>query len=212
MAEPCPLCRTNLTERFVQVDGHDYFRCGLCELRFLGRAYLPSAHEERAQYDLHENAVGDPGYEAFLNRLAEPLKQKLKPGADGLDFGCGPGPALADMMQRAGHAMAVYDPFYAPNKAVLDAQYGFVTCTEVVEHFHDPAREFQRLDALLVPGGWLGIMTCFQTDDARFAAWHYRKDPTHVVFYREATFSWLAEKMGWTIEVPCKDVVLVQKL
>lgn len=47
-------------------------------------------------------------------------------------------------------------------------------------------------------------MTCFQTDDARFAAWHYRRDPTHVVFYRESAFRRIAERFGWRCEVPCR--------
>jgi len=64
---------------------------------------------------------------------------------------------------------------------------------------------------MLHPGGWLALMTCFQTDDARFANWHYRRDPTHVVFYREATFRHIARLLGWQCEIPCKDVVLMQK-
>ena len=60
-------------------------------------------------------------------------------------------------------------------------------------------------------GGFLAIMTCFQTDDDRFAGWHYRKDPTHIVFYREATFRYLSGVWGWTCEVPVKDVVLMQR-
>ena len=40
-------------------------------------------------------------------------------------------------------------------------------------------------------------MTCFQNADDRFATWHYRRDPTHVVFYREETFAWLAAHFGW---------------
>ena len=54
-------------------------------------------------------------------------------------------------------------------------------------------------------------MTTFQTDDDRFANWHYRKDPTHVIFYREATFRFLAERFGWQLEIPRKDVVLLRK-
>ena len=47
-------------------------------------------------------------------------------------------------------------------------------------------------------------------DDARFAQWHYRKDPTHVVFYRAATFRWLAARHGWSCAFPVKDVVLMR--
>ena len=136
---------------------------------------------------------------------------RLPEGARGLDFGCGPGPALARMLTEAGFDMALYDPFFHPDPAALDGRYDFITCTEVVEHLHRPAEIFHQLDGLLKAGGWLGIMTCFQTDDDRFANWHYRRDPTHVVFYRERTFAWLAERFGWHMEVPRKDVVLFRK-
>ena len=42
----------------------------------------------------------------FLGRLAEPLVERLDPGASGLDFGCGPGPALAAMLTRRGYTVA----------------------------------------------------------------------------------------------------------
>jgi len=61
------------------------------------------------------------------------------------------------------------------------------------------------------PGGWLAVMTCFQTDDTRFRDWHYRHDPTHVVFYREATFRHIASSRGWSLEVPVKDVALMRR-
>jgi hypothetical protein len=114
------------------------------------------------------------------------------------------------MLREAGHDMAVFDPFYAPDTAVLDAQYDFITCTETAEHFHTPADEFDRLGAMLRPGGWLALMTTFQTEDARFATWHYRMDPTHVVFYRAATLAHIAALRGWTCEIPRKDVALMQ--
>ena len=81
----------------------------------------------------------------------------------------------------------------------------------MVEHFHHPADEFRRLQGLLKPGGWLGVMTRFQTDDARFAQWHYRRDPTHVVFYRETTLRWLAQHHGWLCEIPGPNVALLHK-
>ncbi|HEY9118189.1 MAG TPA: 2-polyprenyl-3-methyl-5-hydroxy-6-metoxy-1,4-benzoquinol methylase, partial [Marinobacter sp.] len=50
-----------------------------------------------------------------------------------------------------------------------------------------------------------------QTDDERFANWHYRRDPTHIVFYRQATMAWLARVHGWVLEIPAKDVAIFQK-
>ncbi len=197
---------------FCHVDGRDYFRCGQCAVRWLSRAQLPSPAEEAAHYRHHRNAVDDPGYRAFLGRLATPLMAKLAAGSSGLDFGCGPGPALAAMLREAGHPMRLYDPIFATDPAPLSQRYDFVTCTEVVEHFHDARAHFATLFGLVRPGGWLGIITCFQSDDARFAQWHYRRDPTHVIFYREASLRWLAEQAGFCAWRVGKDVMLMQRL
>jgi SAM-dependent methyltransferase len=208
---PCPVCLAPQTRQFARIDARDYRACAICDSRFLNPVHYPARDVEHAEYRLHDNRLDDPCYRQFLSRLATPLLGKLVPAAVGLDYGCGPGPALAVCLREAGHEMALYDPLFVPDISVLTRTYDFVTCTEVVEHFHAPAAEFARLRALVRPGGWLAIMTCFQTDDARFADWHYRKDITHVVFYRETTFRYLAHSWGWTCEVPHKDVVLMQR-
>jgi len=208
---PCPVCRSPSTRAFAQVDDRRYRRCDDCGARFLEPARFPSAAVERAHYLTHRNDPGDPGYRKFLAKLASPLLERLPRGSSGLDYGCGPGPALAAMLREAGHEVALYDPFFRPEPVVLQRTYDFVTCTEVAEHFHRPAEEFDRLDRLLRPGGWLAVMTSFQTDDARFADWHYRRDPTHVVFYREETFRAIAARHGWDCEIPVKDVALMRK-
>ncbi|MCM2561686.1 class I SAM-dependent methyltransferase [Lutimaribacter sp. EGI FJ00015] len=205
----CPVC-TAPAPHFLQADGYDYFRCPTCQARFLDPVRHPSRDAEKTTYLLHENDPGDPRYRRFLSKLADPLMTRLAPDSQGLDYGCGPGPALAHMLREAGHEVALFDPFFAPDPAPLNRTYDFVTCTEVAEHFHHPASEFDRLFGLVRPGGWLAIMTCFQTDDARFANWYYRKDPTHVVFYREDTFRYLAGRKGWRCEVPIKDVAFMQ--
>ncbi|KPQ27098.1 MAG: Methyltransferase domain [Marinobacter excellens HL-55] len=207
----CPVCETGILQPFRTVAGIRYLRCGQCQATVMAPECRLTPDEERAVYALHNNEPEDGGYRRFLSKLSEPLLTKLTSGAQGLDFGCGPGPALAGMMQEAGYEMALYDPFFHPTMSALERQYDFITCTEVVEHLYRPAEVFRQLDSLLKPGGWLGIMTCFQTDDDRFDHWHYRRDPTHVVFYRELTLAWLADHYGWQFEVPCKDVVLFRK-
>ena len=206
----CPVC-SSAAAPFAVVDGRAYHRCDTCGARFLDPAQHPGRAAEHAHYLLHENDPDDPRYRRFLSKLADPLLARLAPCSTGLDYGCGPGPALAAMLREAGHAVSLYDPFFAPDPAALMARYDFVTCTETAEHFHRPAAEFARLRALLRPGGWLAVMTCFQTDDARFAGWHYRKDPTHVAFYREETFRYLGARWGWRVEIPAKDVALMQR-
>lgn len=185
--------------------------CGGCQARLLDTAQHLSRETAHMYYLLHENDQDDPRYRRFLSRLADPLLARLAPASRGLDYGCGPGPALAAMLREAGHGMALFDPLFAPDPAPLGDTYDFVTCTEVAEHFHQPRLEFERLRDMIRPGGWLAVMTCFQTEDARFAGWHYRKDPTHVVFYRDATFRHLAGLWGWTCDLPAKDAALLRR-
>ncbi len=207
----CVVCDGGPLAPFASLQAHDYLRCADCGATVLdARHRLPPA-EEHAHYLHHENDPDDPRYRAFLSRLAAPLMERVGAGSSGLDYGCGPGPALAALLREAGHEMALYDPFFAPNTGPLHRTYDFVTCTEVAEHFHAPGKEFARLRDLVRPGGWLALMTCFQTDDDRFAGWHYRKDPTHVVFYRAQTFRHLAERWGWVCEIPAKDIVLMRR-
>lgn len=210
----CPLCASGDTARYHRDARREYRRCRRCELVFVppGQRLPPDA--ERAVYDQHENSPDDPGYRRFLSRLFEPLRERLAPGAPGaagLDFGCGPGPTLSVMFEEAGHPMTIYDPFYAPDAAALERRYDFITATEVAEHLFEPGRELRRLAALLPEGGWLGLMTKRATTREAFARWHYILDPTHVCFFSEASFAWLAGELGMTVEFPAADVALLQK-
>ena len=46
-----------------------------------------------------------------------------------------------------------------------------------------------------------------------FPNWHYKMDPTHVVFYQRKTFSWIAGRFGYGEPVFVDDrVVLMQRL
>ncbi|MCC5996302.1 MAG: methyltransferase domain-containing protein [Oceanicaulis sp.] len=125
----CPVCRTPGPAPFASVDGTDYWRCAACEATFMDPRHHLAPEAEHAQYRLHQNHPDDPGYRRFLSKLADPLMARLKPGARGLDYGCGPGPALAAMLTEAGHEMALYDPLFAPDRRVLEARYDFVACT-----------------------------------------------------------------------------------
>lgn len=210
-AGACRVCRQGTVVPFLRLDGMSYWRCPRCQATLLDPAHFLDPAAEEARYRLHRNDPDDPGYRAFLGALAEPLLARLAPGQIGLDYGCGPGPALAAMLRAAGHEVHLYDPFFFPKPTALARTYDFIVCTEAAEHFHHPHEELRRLDARLRPGGWLAVMTMFQSDDARFPAWHYRRDPTHVVFYREATFGVLAADFGWTCEIPRRNVVLLRK-
>ncbi len=207
----CPVCEAPSAGFFLQIGERDYWGCESCRTTFLDPAQLPDRDRELAHYRLHRNSPDDLGYRQFLARLVAPLLKRLPQASEGLDYGCGPGPVLAMMLREAGHEVALFDPFFQPDRAALTRTYDFITCTEVIEHFHRPAEEFRKLDALLKPGGWLALMTELQTDATQFADWHYPRDPTHVVFYRETTLRHLAECRGWQCEFPGRNVALMRK-
>ncbi|WP_163560390.1 class I SAM-dependent methyltransferase [Halomonas sp. NO4] len=211
MMQTCPLCASSDCLPYHRDARREYHQCRCCDLVFVPPEYHLSPAAEKAEYDKHENHPDDPGYRRFLSRLVTPLRERLAPGARGLDFGAGPGPTLSVMFAESGHPMALYDPFYAPDDRVLNGTYDFITATEVVEHLHAPGRELTRLAALLVPGGWLGIVTKRVRSREAFAGWHYIQDPTHVGFFSEATFRWLADRLEMRLELPAADVALLQK-
>lgn len=204
----CPLCHAAGANIPESGDGPDYFACPVCDLIYLTPSRRLSAVDERARYELHNNGRGDANYVSFLRRLVDPLVERLRPGARGLDFGCGPTPVLSELLTTAGFPCAAYDPFFAPDETLLDEQYDFISCSEVVEHAHDPASMFAALRHMLVPGGMLGVMTMFHPGVNAFADWWYRRDPTHVCFYNEATMRWIGERYGWLTDFPAPNVTL----
>lgn len=208
----CVLCGSRRVTHFAHVHARDYLACPTCDLVFMAPEYRLDSEAEKARYVLHENDPTDARYRAFLNRLAQPLMERLPPGARGLDYGSGPGPTLSVMFEEQGFPMEIYDPFFAPDRSVLKRRYDFITCTEAAEHFYSPAKEFARFDAMLKPGGWLGIMTETLTDPAHFADWWYVLEPSHVCFYRTSTFEWIAARFGWHLEMPRRQVALFRKV
>ncbi|KJG00781.1 class I SAM-dependent methyltransferase [Photobacterium angustum] len=210
--QPCPLCHSEQHGVFVEDKNRCYFRCQQCALIFADPEAQLSPEQEKAVYDQHQNNPDDMGYRQFLGRLATPLVERLPAGPlDGLDFGSGPGPTLSIMLEEMGYNMAIYDPYFAPDPSVLTRQYDFVTCTEAIEHFNQPAKEWGLLLSMIKPGGWLGLMTKLATDAEAFARWHYKNDPTHVSFFSRDTFRFLAQRDGLEVEFVGNDVILLRK-
>ena len=207
----CPLCRSKSIDVVGPLHGRDYFACERCVLVFMAPAQRLPAEAELAHYRTHRNDAYDPGYRAFLSRLADPLVERLTPGADGLDYGSGAARPLETMLEEQGFRMDSFDPFFHPSHELIERTYQFITCTETIEHFHDPDQEFELLDRMLRPGGWLGVMTEVLQPDQDFATWWYPRDPTHVCFYRAETLAWIANHYGWRAEYPHPNVALFQK-
>ncbi len=208
MPAPCPLCRAPRSTLHHKGTDRSFWHCRGCDLVFVAPQERLSYDAEVARYKLHRNVDDDPKYIAFLSRLADQVIARTPVGARGLDYGCGPSTALAQIFTRAGRPTESYDPAFRPDAAVLEGNYDFLTCSEVVEHLHEPFELLERFGALVRPGGVIGIMTTFRDPAVPFGEWWYQRDPTHVCFYSEASMRWIARSLGWRVELPAASVGL----
>jgi hypothetical protein len=212
MTIACPLCYSLDTHHYFEDKMRSYRNCSVCQLIFVPEQYHVTNQVEKEIYDLHQNSPEDEGYRGFLNKLLIPLSQKLTPQAHGLDFGCGSGPTIKPMLEAQGFKVDNYDIYYYKQEKLLLKKYDFITTTEAIEHFNQPRKELELLDSLLRSGGYLGIMTKRPTNLEAFSRWHYKNDQTHICFFSEKTFYWIANLFNYDIEFPGSDTVILQKL
>lgn len=210
----CPLCRSREARRWLRADAREYFHCPVCRLVFVPPAFWPAPEEEKARYERHRNSPADANYAAFLRRLSGPLARRAPQGARGLDFGAGPAaegdPVLCRILREAGLAPAPFDPFFFPD--MPDGPFDFIAASETFEHFRRPAREIAKIHELLKPGGLLGVMTAFWDESLFINNWHYRRDFTHLCFYRPETFRWIEERFGFSrLWTDGRRVVILKK-
>ncbi|GIU28860.1 class I SAM-dependent methyltransferase [Shewanella sp. MBTL60-007] len=207
----CPLCQQPSLQAFHQDKFREYQRCDNCQLVSVPDSFLLNSEDEKAVYDQHQNNPDDLGYRKFLSRALDPVLERVSQDAEGLDFGCGPGPTISVMAAEKGIKVENYDLYYCHDPQKLQKQYDFVTITEVIEHVADAKSLLVTLDSLLKPGGLLMIMTKRAGDLEAFSRWHYKGDPTHIRFYSTATFEWIAQHYDWRLDVLGNDVVLLTK-
>ena len=197
----CKLCQSPTVEAYLSHRQSLYHACGTCQLIFKDENCLISEEEELAIYNCHQNSIDDPCYVAYFNRFLEhavfPYVSKSS-SKKGFDYGSGPSPVLAQILERDyGYQMDIYDLFYAPKNPCEGKKYDLVTCTEVVEHLQDPLTLFHLFRQLLKPDGILAVMTQFHHNDlSHFQNWHYVRDRSHIAFYTPVTMGYLANQAG----------------
>lgn len=211
MKETCPLCYTeSLSPEIEGPKARSLHFCNNCNLVFEERINYLGWKEEKKRYLEHENGIQHQGYVNHLNQAIKPALKYLKPGSRGLDFGCGPAPTLNKLMKMEGYACEFYDPIFYPEPPL--GNFDFVFATECFEHFFRPSNELHKLEGLLNAGGILVVMTQLWTDTTIFKNWRYAHDPTHVVFYHEQTFRYIAACFGFEIlDIKIDRVVILQK-
>ncbi len=196
--EKCKLCKGN-TKTVIHEKFGTFHWCRDCDFIFKDKSDHISEEKELEIYNSHQNSIDDPRYVAYFKRFIEAaIISTGKEFKEGFDFGSGPSPVLATILERDyGIDMDIYDLNYAPNKTYLDKKYDLVTCTEVIEHLENPQEYFDLLASLMKDDGLLAMMTLFHPEsEADFLNWHYIRDRTHISLFTPRTFAYMAEKSG----------------
>jgi hypothetical protein len=181
--------------------GHPFFEatfysCPICKGIYRPLTDLPSPEKEKERYLKHRNNPSDSGYRNFVAPLFHAITNDFNSRSKGLDFGAGTGSAIAEMLTEKDYDISRYDPFFCDNKMVLNKDYDFIICCEVIEHFHFPINEFNLLYSLLKHKSALYCMTDLYEDKIDFSSWYYKNDFTHVFIYRKETIEWIKNNYG----------------
>ena len=199
----CPLCNSELVPPLKFLISHKaarnrcFVQCPVCDLIFVPEKFHLLPQDEAARYRLHDNTLLNKGYVAmFLEKIK--VIHEYCPGIHSvLDYGCGPEPVLAQLMEREGFECQVFDPNFFPG--FPQSQYDLVISTEVFEHFRDIQKDLHKIRSLTAPGGFLAVMTSFHDSIANFSDWWYPSDATHICFFSLRTFDWISKQFGFKV-------------
>ncbi|MGS0682028.1 methyltransferase domain-containing protein [Shewanella sp. 125m-7] len=204
----CPLCHSDNTVRFYANKKRCLYHCLHCQLVFAdASSHLPPSAEQQ-KYRLANNK--QKSLARFMLDLIAQCEQSNKPLL-GLNFGRTLDNKTLQEITAKGHQLNQYDPSKAPWSGQLKQEYDFICCYRVFEHFRFPDKEWQLLCHLLKPGGWMAICTPLLNELSAFDKWHHKNNLTHVSFYQQATFEFLANKVGFKLLFAANDLILVQK-
>ncbi len=193
------LCE-NSQAHLIEKHSH-FYRCVSCDLVFKDDELRDPPDVEKERYKLHKNSIEDPGYVDFLRPALDVTLKKTTKGECGLDFGCGPGPTLSMLLKQNERNCKDYDPFFFPDETLLKETYDFVTCTEAAEHFYEPRKELLLLKSLVRSGGVLVIQTLLSDPITDFNNWWYARDYSHVCFFSQKSFRFIANDLGFDLEI-----------
>jgi len=210
----CKICKADTQVLNDNKKELRYYRCSSCGFLYLDDEFIIGKESEKSQYDMHKNSFDSLGYvkmfEDFIEKAILPYEKNI---ATALEFGCGSGPVLAELLSRKGMTVDKYDLYFYPKKVYEGKKYDLITSTEVFEHLKNPIEILEMLVEHTSNNGYIVLMTKFPPkDDKEFLAWWYRRDPTHISFFTPKSFEIMAEKVGIkVVKTIDKDIVVFQK-
>lgn len=197
MPNHCPLC-SNPSTIFYQFEKRLYHQCNNCYGIFVDKALIPNRETEMLRYQKHDNDIEDEGYQKFVSPITSAIMNDFTQNHKGLDFGAGTGPVISKILKENNFLIMQYDPFFHNYPNLLESQYDYIAACEVIEHFHDPKKDFKLLKNLLHQDGKLYCMTNIYNENIDFHTWDYMSDFTHVFIYHKKTIYWIKEEFGFS--------------
>ncbi len=214
VSKVCKICSSATSHIRESRKKLDYYRCQHCGFIYLDDKHIVDSQTEKSHYDKHQNSFESLGYvdifEKFIDKVIEPYLKNIE---SALEFGCGSGPVLAELLRRKGLEVDQYDLYYFPKKVYEGKKYDLITSTEVFEHLKEPTTILQTLANSINSRGYIVIMTQFPPyHDSDFLNWWYRRDITHISFFTPKSFEIMGNSMGLKrINVFAPNVVVFQK-
>jgi len=148
-------------------------------------------------------------FERFIEEGVAPF---LKGRERVLDFGCGPGPVLAELLRRRYLSVDCYDLYFFPDLDYRERKYDIITSTEVFEHLLNPVEVLKGLKESTKDNGVIAVMTKFHPGVKGFRNWYYRKDETHISFFNDKSVEALARICGLEIVMNnSRNIVVLKK-
>lgn len=186
----CLLCKSE-TKLFYQDKDKRYYKCSNCSSVMLDPNDYLSSEEEQKRYENHNNDIHDIRYQNFVEPIVKSVEENYTQKNLGLDFGAGTGPVITSLLEKEGYKVNLYDPFFHNLPENLNEKYDYIICSEVMEHFHYPYKEFKKLSDMLNPQGSIICMTSLYDETIDFDSWYYKNDDTHVFFYHQNALEWI---------------------
>lgn len=203
----CKICQHETKKLTHPSNGHIFHECVNCHFIANDSTFYLNDKMEFQQYEQHENSIDDPRYVAFFEKfLTAAVFPFVNEGKKAFDYGSGPSPVLARLLERDyGYNTAIYDLYYSPERIYPGQTFDLITTTEVVEHIPEPLDVFAELKTLMKEDSILAVMTLFHPEDEKkFWGWHYIRDFTHISLFTPKAMESVAEKVGLEI-VYCDD-------
>ncbi|NHN24314.1 class I SAM-dependent methyltransferase [Flavobacterium jejuense] len=205
--EFCLLCNESATV-FCEKPNHLFYKCDNCQGIFRPKHTFFDTSSEKKHYEQHNNNVNDLGYQKFVEPLVNAILKDFSPNDKGLDFGSGTGPVISKMLHEKGYQVENYDIFFENVPEKLTQKYNYISCCEVMEHFHEPLKEFKLLHSMLLPNGKLYCKTELFQNQIPFENWYYKNDLTHVFIYQETTLHWIHKLLNFK-KVEVRDKIIL---